>query len=355
MFTGIRRLAASAVAIGSMMVAHGRGSVHAEAVEEFYRGKTIDFLIGAAAGGGYDVAGRAVAQHLGRHIPGNPQIVVRNMPAASSLVMTNHLFNVAKRDGTVFGMTNNNIPLEPRLRLLSPDGSNLKFEIARFSWLGTPLQEPQVLFVWHTAPARSVADLKTNRLLVGAVTVAADNYTLQSLLNRTYGSILDFVTGYPGQNDIFVAMERGEVHANSAGVSNLTVNRPHLLNEGKVRVLVNYGGTRLSAFPEVPTAIELMSNDGDRELWRLYTLKYSFARPIALPPDVPEERVKGLREAFDRTMKDPLYIAEAGRIGLDANPLSGVEVARLVSEIQMAPEPLMARLRELLTPPQKAK
>ncbi len=324
-------------------------------VEEFFRGKTIDFLIGAAVGGGYDVAGRALAGHIGRHIPGNPQVVVRNMPAASSLVMTNHLYNVARRDGTVWGMTNNNIPLEPRLRLLSPDGANLKFDIARFAWLGTPLQEPQVLFVWHTAPARSVADLKTTRLLVGAVTVAADNYTLQSLLNRTYGSVMEFVTGYPGQNDIFVAMERGEVHANSAGISNLTVNRPQLLKEGKVRVLVNYGGARHPAFPEVPTAIELMSNEADRELWRVYTLKYAFARPIALPPEVPAERVKAFREAFDRTLKDPLYIADASRIGLEINPLGGAQVERLVAEIQAAPEPLMARLRELLAPPQKAK
>ena len=249
----------------------------AETVEAFYRGKSIDFLIGAAAGGGYDVAGRAVAQHIGRHIPGAPQIVVRNMPAASSLVMTNHLYNIAKRDGTVIGMTNNNIPIEPRLRLLSPDGSNLKFDVTRFAWLGTPLQEPQILFVWHTAPVKTVADLKTTKILVGAVTVAADNYTLQLLLNRTYGTIMDFVTGYPGQNDIFIAMERGEVHANSAGISNLTVNRPQLLEQGKVRILVQYGSERLPLLRDVPTAIELMTSDADRELWRIYTLKYAFA------------------------------------------------------------------------------
>ena len=154
----------------------------AETVEEFYRGKSIDFLIGAAAGGGYDLAGRAVARHITRHVPGAPQIVVRNMPAASSLVMTNHLYNIAKRDGTVIGMTNNNIPLEPRLHLLSPDGANVKFDVTRLAWLGSPLQEPQVLFVWHTAPVRTVADLKTTRILVGAVTVAADNYTMQLLL-----------------------------------------------------------------------------------------------------------------------------------------------------------------------------
>jgi tripartite-type tricarboxylate transporter receptor subunit TctC len=329
--------------------------VSAQVTDAFFRGKTIDFLIGAAAGGGYDIPGRTLAQHIGRHIPGNPQIVVRNMPAASSLVMTNHLYNVAKRDGTVIGMTNNNIPLEPRLKLLSPDGSNIKFDISRFNWIGTPLQEPQVLFVWHTAPAKSLADLKTAKLLVGAVTVAADNYTLQSLLNRTYGTKFEFVTGYPGQNDIFVAMERGEVHANSAGISNLTVNRPQLLKEGKVRVLLQFGGARMPAFKDVPAAIELMTNDADRELWRIYTLKYAFARPIALPPEVPGERIRVLRDAFDATMKDPLYIADAVKIGLDTNPLDGATVTKLIADIQATPEPVMARLREMLSPQEKAK
>ena len=265
--------------------------------------------------------------------------------------MTNHLYNIAKRDGTVIGMTNNNIPLEPRLHLLSPDGANVKFDVTRLAWLGSPLQEPQVLFVWHTAPVRTVADLKTTRILVGAVTVAADNYTMQLLLNRTYGTIMDFVTGYPGQNDIFVAMERGEVQANSAGISNLTVNRPELLREGKVRILVQYGSARLPLLPTVPTAAELMTSAADSELWRVYTLKYAFARPIALPPEVPADRVKALRDAFDETMKDLLYVADAGRLGLDVNPLNGETLTRLVNEIQSTPEPIMARLRGLLTSP----
>jgi tripartite-type tricarboxylate transporter receptor subunit TctC len=348
-----RRAAVSALFALAAHLFAGGARAQDDAAAEFYRGKSIDFLIGAAAGGGYDLAGRAVAAHIGRHIPGNPQIVVRNMPAASSLVMTNHLYNAARRDGTVIGMPNNNIPLEPRLKLFSADGSNLKFDISRFVWIGTPLQEPQALFVWHTSPVRTVADLKTHKVVVGAVTVAADNYTMQLLLNRTYGSIMELVTGYPGQNDIFLAMERGEVQGNSSGISNLTVTRPQLLREGKVRLLVQYGTERHPLFKDVPTAIELMANDADRELWRVYSLKYAFARPIALPPEVPADRVKALREAFDLTMKDPLYIAEANKIGLDVNPLDGETVRRLVAEIQATPEPVITRLRALLTPPAK--
>src|SRR4029079_12472648 len=147
----------------------------AQPVVDFYRGKTIEFLVGGAAGGGYDVAARLIANHMGRHIPGNPAFIVRNVPGATGLVMTNQLYNVAKRDGTVVGMPTSNVPLEPRLKLISPDGSNMKFDLARMSWIGTPLQEPQVTWVWHTAPAKSVADLKTYEILIGATTAAPES------------------------------------------------------------------------------------------------------------------------------------------------------------------------------------
>src|SRR3954451_24162189 len=131
-------------------------AAHAPSVADFYRGKTMEIVVGGAAAGGYDVAARAIAIHMPRHIPGNPAIVVRNMPGATGLIMTNYLYNVAKRDGTVIGMPTSNVPLEPRLKLISPDGSNSKFDVTRMNWIGTPLQEPQVTWVWHTAPAKSV-------------------------------------------------------------------------------------------------------------------------------------------------------------------------------------------------------
>ena len=327
----------------------------AQTPEEFFRGKTIDFLIGAAAGGGYDLAGRLVAKHMGGNIPGQPSIVARNLATASSLVMTNQLYTSAKRDGTVWGMPNNNIPFEPQLRTLSPDGSNIKFDITRFSWIGSPVQEPQVMFVWHTAPARTFADLKTQKIIVGAVTVAADGYTLQALLNKTHGTRLEMVTGYPGQNDIFAAMERGEIQANSAGISTLIVSRPHLLKDEKVRILVQYGLERHPAFPTVPTAIELAATDADRELWRYYAVKYAFARPIALPPDVPADRVQALQDAFDKTMKDARYVEEATRIGLDMNPLRGPEIARLIAGLQSTSPAVVDRLRQMLAAPAGAK
>jgi tripartite-type tricarboxylate transporter receptor subunit TctC len=337
----IARLLAAAAILASP-------AAQAEPVEDFYRGKTIELLIGGAVGGGYDLAGRTVANHLGRHIPGHPAFVVRNLPGATSLIMTNQLYNVSKRDGTVIGMVLSNIPLEPRLKLISPDGANVKFDIERFGWIGTPVQEPQVTWVWHTAPAHDVDDLRRNAIRMGATTSSADNYILPSVVNRLLGTRMQVVTGYIGQNEINLAVERGEVQGNNTGLSNITVNRADWLRDGKVRILLQYGAERLPALAGVPTAAELVGAEEDRALLRFYAVKFNMARPLVAPPEVPAERLAALRAAFDATMKDPKYVEEAQRIGLDVNPLGGEAIAALIRQVQSTPQPVVDRLRDLL-------
>jgi len=320
----------------------------AEPVADFYRGKTIELAIGAGAAGGYDVAGRLIANHMSRHIPGRPTIVVRNMPGAVGLIVTNYLYGVAKRDGTVIGMTTSNIPLEPRLKLLSPDGRNMKFDLGRFSWLGTPLQEPQVTWVWQSAPAASFADLKASTVLMGATTPSADNYILPTLVNRLLGTRMRVVPGYQGQNDINLAVERGELQGNNTGLSNLTVNKADWMRDRKVRILLQFGTERLAALPDVPTAVELVSSEADRALLRFYALKFNMARPMLVPPDVPADRVAALQAAFAETMRDPEYLDEAKRIGLDTNWLGAADIAAKAREIMETPQPVPDRLRDLL-------
>jgi tripartite-type tricarboxylate transporter receptor subunit TctC len=320
----------------------------AEPGEEFYRGKTIELVIGAAPAGGYDVAGRLLANHLGRHIPGNPAMVVRNMPGATGLVMTNYLYGVARRDGTVIGMPTSNIPLEPRLKLVSPDGSNIKFDLGRFSWIGTPLQEPQVTWVWHTAPAKSFEDLKANPILMGATTASSDASILPLLVNQLLGTRMQVFAGYLGQNEINLAVERGELQGNNTGLSNLTVNKADWLRDDKVRVLLQFGNARLAALSDVPTAVELATSEADRDLLRFYALKFSMARPLVMPPDVPAERTASLQAAFDATMNDPRYLEEARRFGLDVNWLGAKDIAALARQIDAAPQSVVDRLRELL-------
>jgi len=341
-----RRLVAAgaAIAFAAMLPA---APAAADPVADFYRGKTVEMIIGAAAGGGYDIAGRAVARHLGRHIPGQPALIVRNMPGATSLIMTNALYNRSPRDGTVMGMPNNTIPLEPRLKLLAAAG-NVAFDVSRFSWIGTPVQEPQVFWVWHTAPAKSFADLKTGKIIMGATAASADNYMLSHLMNQTLGTRMEFVTGYQGQSEINLAVERGEVQGNTTGLTNLVVTKADWIRQGRIRMLVQFGGERVAEIKEVPAVVELAASEDDRAIWRFFTSKFKMARPLALPPEVPAERVKALQDAFDATMRDPQFLEEAKQIGLQIDPLGGEAIGRLIAQMQATPEALVERLRRLL-------
>ena len=341
----ISRLSAATVLGAALFAA---ATARADNPADFYRGKTIEFAIAGAAAGGYDVAARTLANHMSRHIPGNPVIIVRNMPGAAGLIVTNYLYNVAKRDGTTIGMPTSNVPLEPRLKLLSPDGSNVKFDLSQFAWIGTPLQEPQVTWLWHTAPAANVDDLKTNEVLMGATTASADNAILPLLADQLIGTKMKVLTGYQGQNEINLAAERGEVQGNNTGLSNLTVNKADWLREQKVRIVLQYGRERLAQLPDVPTIIELTPSEADRAALRFYTIKFSMARPVLIPPQVPAERVAALQRVFEETMTDPLYLDEARRIGLDTNWLGAKALADQARVVAETPQAVVDRLHELL-------
>ena len=319
----------------------------AQSVADFYRGKTIRLIIGAAVGGGYDIPGRVVASHMARHVPGNPAMVVENMPGATSLIMTNYLFVRAPRDGTAIGMPNNSVPFEPQLKILSREGGNVAFDLAKFSWIGSPLQEPQALFVMSAA-ARTIDDLRARKTIVASTGTSADNYVMPYMLNQLAGTKMDFVTGYQGQGDIFLALERGEAHANSAGVSNFFVTKPDWLRDGRVAALVQFGDARLPELKDVPTAMEIAPDPASREALRFFAQKFKMARPLVLPPDVPADRVAALREAFVATMKDPAFLAEAKKTGLEINPVTGPQIEAILASIFSASPDVVERLRDLL-------
>lgn len=336
---------------GSSIIAFGLCFIPAASghASDVFAGKTIEMLVGAAAGGGYDLAGRTVANHIVKHLPGKPAIVVRNLPGASSLIMTNQLYNGAARDGTVVGLMNSNIPLEPRLKLISGDGGNVAFDVMKFNWVGTPVQVPQVLWLWTDAPAKSVSDLKSLKTIVGATFQSADNYNIPVLMNEALGTKFHVISGYRAQTEIFLATERGEVHGNVAGLPNLTVAKPDWVRDKKVRILVQFGTERIAELPDVPTAVELAATPADREMFRFFGAKFNMAYPIALPPNVAPERVAAWRDAFDATMKDPAYVEEATRTGLGVDPVGGAKIAELVADIQRAPQETVDRIRKLIS------
>ncbi len=319
----------------------------ADDVVSFYAGKQIQLLIGGNPGVSYDLAGRTIAQHIVKYIPGNPTIKVENMPGASSLIMTNHLYNRASRDGTVIGAPLNNILLEPRLKLISRQGGVVNFDLGKLNWLGSPVQEPQVMWVWHTTGIKNIAALKGAKVIMGGTSVGADNHTLPTLINNVFGTKIEIVLGYKGPNDVFLAAERGEVQGISTAHSTLMANKRDWVTGGKVNILVQFGGTRMPDLPDVPTAIELATDDESRQLFEFIASKFVLARPLALPPGVPQERVQALRQAFDRTMKDPAFLADAAKVSLNINPVNAAEMVRLIQKIENTPDNVVNRIRSI--------
>lgn len=324
-------------------------------VAAFYRGKVIKLLVGASAGGGYDLVARTVAKQLGSHIPGNPSITVENMPAASGLVMGNYLFNTAARDGTAMGVPTNAFPLEPRLHLLSRAGGALNFDIGRFTWIGNAARQPQVLFMWHKSPVKSIEDLKRIPSLIGAISVGADSYTLPVTLNAILPAKMKVIPGYAGIGQTLLAMERGELDGHSAGLANVLSAKPDWIQQGKLRILAQFGLRRQAELPDVPTGDEIVANPLDKEMLRFFALKYELAYSFILPPEVPGERVAALKAAFDATMKDPVYLAMTDTLALPRSSMTSAEVQSVIDRIQSTPEPVVARMRAILDPVQRKK
>ncbi len=320
----------------------------ADAVEDFYRGKTVKIVVGASVGGGYDLVGRAIGEHIGKHIPGNPRVVVENNGAASGLVMGNALYNSAPRDGTVMGLPTNAFPLEPRLKLLTRAGGAANFDISKFIWIGNAARQPQVLFTWRDAPVKSIADLKAIPSIMGAISVGADSYTWPVILNAVLPARMKIVPGYAGIGETLLAMERGELHGHSAGLANIVSAKPDWIREGKLRVLAQFGLERQPEIPEVPTGDELVANELDKEMLRFFALKYELAYALILPPGVPKDRVAALQKAFDETMRDPAWLDMAARLSLPRNSLTSREVNAIIERIGATPEPVVARLLQIL-------
>jgi tripartite-type tricarboxylate transporter receptor subunit TctC len=322
----------------------------ADPVADFYRGKTLHIVVGASAAGGYDLVGRLVASRIGTYIPGNPSVVVDNMPAASGLAMANYLYKSAPQDGTAIGLPTNAMALEPRLKVLTRAGGSANFDVSKFSWLGTAARQPQVLFVWHAAGVKSAEDLKKTKIVMGALSVGSDSFVLPTVMNKLLGAKMQIVPGYEGHGDMFVALERGEVQGYSDSFAGLVGNKPDWIRDKLVYILMQFGRERLVALPDVPTAIELVSDELDKDALRFYSHKYDMAYAFVAPPNVPAERVKALQAAFDETMKDPQYIDGAKKIELPVNPLNAAAVTKIIDTIQATPQNVVDRMREAMAP-----
>jgi tripartite-type tricarboxylate transporter receptor subunit TctC len=322
--------------------------LRASAQESFYAGKTIRLIVGTGAGAGYDLVARMLADHMPRFIPGAPRIVVENMVGAGSLVMTNYLANRAPRDGTVMGLPLNSIILEPSVKLLSRSGGAAQFDLARMNWVGSPCEEPPVLWVMSNTKFERFADCQAEKMIVGASQPGADNFTLAHLNNRLLDTQMTIVSGYQGTNDLFLAADRGEIQGGNTAYSAILLGRPDWIRTGKVRILAQYGRDRMGDLKDVPTGIELSKTQNARRILEAFSAKFRAAYPFLLPQDVPAAQVSALRQAFTQTMVSAEYRATMEKLGLKLNPLDGEALTALVATSNQMPAELIEEFRRAM-------
>ena len=319
----------------------------ADPVADFYKGAAVNIVVSTSAGGGYDAMARAVARHIGRHIPGQPTVVVRNMPGAGGITAANYLYAAAPRDGSVLGLIQSDPPLEPLFGT-----KQAQFDPLKFNWLGTPSVETAMVLVWHTVPVNSVDDLRQRVTEMGASGANSTPAFYARLLNATLGTKMKVIPAYPGQNDAFLAMERGELDGYpSVFYSALSSTRPTWLAEKKAKAIVQYGPEKLAALGDVPFAPDLVTNPQDKQLLETAFTSLALGRPLLMPPAVPADRVAAMRNALMKTFADPDFLADAKKIGLQVNsPRNGEQLLRVIKRAYQAPPQIIERVRKLNEP-----
>jgi tripartite-type tricarboxylate transporter receptor subunit TctC len=280
---------------------------------------------------------------MAAHIPGQPTIIVQNQPGAGSLTMTNALYNNGPFDGTAIGASFNGMPTTP---LLQPAGA--RFDANKLIWLGSTNRETQAMYVWHSVPVQSLEEVRSKQLLVGAQAPGSTQYDYPVLVNHLFGFKFKVITGYESTSKINLAMESGEVHGTIANWSTLKALSSHWMAEKKIRIIAQWALKKHPDLADVPLGLDLAKTDADRQALILALARLEYGRPFFLPPNVPADRVNALRRAFDATMKDPAYLAEAEKLKIDVEPLTGEQVATLVEQVSRTPADTVARVRTAL-------
>jgi tripartite-type tricarboxylate transporter receptor subunit TctC len=306
----------------------------AQSVEEFYRGKTITILVGFTAGGGYDLYARVLGRHIGRHIPGNPAIVVQNMPGAGSLKATQYVYGVAPKDGTVLATVSRGMATDPLL-------NDAKFDATRLTWIGSITSETSICATWHTSKIKTWDDMFAREFTLGGSAVGADPDTFALLLRNVFGAKVRLVTGYPGGNDINLAMERGEVDGRCGWSWSSLKSLKQWLPQ--IHLLAYFAVDKNADLPQVPWSIDRATNEEQRQVLRLVTAGQFLGRPFFATPDVPADRKDALRAAFDATMKDPQFLAEAVKLDLEVTPASGKAIDGFIADLYRTPKDVVRK------------
>jgi tripartite-type tricarboxylate transporter receptor subunit TctC len=332
-----------AIVLGVFLAVSPGPALAQPSVEDFYRGKKIDLIIGYSSGGTYDLYARLVARHLGQHIPGKPLIIPRNMPGAGSRAAATWVYNVAPRDGTVLAAVDQSLSLQQ-----AAGDKRIQFDTTKFVYIGNPNSENNTTSTWHASGIRTLDDAKLREVTMGA-TGGSTSSQYPKAMNALLGTRFRIILGYPGGNDINLAMERGEVDGRGSNSwASWKSTRAHWIAEKKINMLVQIGLKKAADLPDVPLLMDLGTNDEDRVLLRLLSSSTHVGRPIFTTPETPPERVKALRDAFDAMVRDPEFLAHAKKESFDIDAVSGGELQKLIGEVVAMPKAQSERLRQIL-------
>jgi tripartite-type tricarboxylate transporter receptor subunit TctC len=321
------------------------GLAHAQPVESFYRGRTVTIVVGYSVGGGYDVQARVLARHLGKHIPGNPSVVVQNMPGAGSLRAANYIYNAAPKDGTMLGVFARGMAMEPLI-----GASSTNFDARKFAWIGSGTNEVSVCATWHAAKVKTWADGLAIPFTVAGEGSGSDPDIFSIMLRNVFGAKMRLVSGYPGGADMTLAIERGEVDGRCGWTwSSVKLQRPDWVTGHKLNVLIQLAMQPSPELPGVPLIIDLATTERQRQIVNLVVLsRQAMGRPLVAPPGTPDDRKEALRRAFDATMADPDFVAEAAARGLEVNPVTGADLDKLLVELYATPAAILAEAKAII-------
>lgn len=336
------RVLVIAIAVAAQLCGASRADA-ADPVADFYRGRQIQMIVATSPGGDYDNRARLISRHLGRNIPGEPAFVPVNMPGAVGVAAANYLANIAPRDGTVVHAIMQNMAAHQ-----ATGGQGVKFDVLKFGWIGNSTDSPNLISAWHTTGITSIKDVMERELVVGAPGTATSSVYYPQALNILVGTKFKIISGYTGGNVVNVAMERGEVGGRgSNSLAAWQATHPDWVRDRKVIHLVQIALKRHPDLPDVPLIHELATNEADRQVLLFLSADVSLSRAYVTTPEVPAERLTALRRAFDATMKDPQFVAEAARLQIDISPSTGEEVLAVVARVVNAPADIRARAKEI--------
>jgi tripartite-type tricarboxylate transporter receptor subunit TctC len=315
----------------------------AQSPEQFFKGKTVTFYVGLSPGGGYDQNARLVAKYIGKYIPGNPTVIVKNMPGGGGIVMTNYVANVADKDGLHIGAPQRGIPFEPLLG----DASHAKYDPLKLNWLGSANADTSVAVATKASGVKTVDDLKKKEIIVAGTGVGTESVTVPYILRNILGLKFKVIAGYPGGSEMNLAMQRGEV--DGRGTFSWTSLKPHYkqwVESGDMSILFQMGLRKHPDLPKIPLVTDLAQNDTQKQVLALQFTAFELGRPYFLPEGVPADRVQALRRAFDETMKDKDLLADAEKQGLEVNPATGEEMGDMLKQVYATPKDIIHRLAE---------